>query len=378
MSIKPKVLIFSDWYLPGYKAGGPISSVANLVSHLGSDIQFKIVCSDRDYIDREPYDLPVNKWINRGLEDVMYISLERRRLTDLKKLIREIDPDVVYVNGVFSKVFSIYALRAARALNRKTVVAPRGMLAASALGIKPAKKKVFLALARLLGVYNRVVFHATHENEKEHIENLFPNVNVAVIPNLPASTEAKIEKSDKLKNRIRILSIARIAPEKNTLFALQVLSLISPEYRVTATFIGHAYSEKYFELCRKLAAQMPRHVEITFAGAVKPAELEPYFESSDLFFMPTLGENYGHAIIESLLHGLPVLISDQTPWRDLQQDGLGADLPLKEAENFKREIEKVAAMDTSAYNDSFGNVVANASKRIDLNSTKSRYRELFQ
>ncbi|CAN5434615.1 hypothetical protein BH10BAC1_BH10BAC1_14720 [soil metagenome] len=30
---KKKVLIFIDWYLPGYKAGGPRQSVANLVAH---------------------------------------------------------------------------------------------------------------------------------------------------------------------------------------------------------------------------------------------------------------------------------------------------------------------------------------------------------
>jgi len=378
MSIKPKVLVFSDWYLPGYKAGGPISSVANIVSSLGNEIEFKIICSDRDYIDDVPYDLPLNQWVNRGLEEVMYISPDRRRFTDIKELIREEDPDVVYINGIFSKVFSIYALRSARALRKRTVVAPRGMLAPGALSIKPAKKKVFLAIARFLGVFNRVVFHATHENEMEHIQSRFPNSEVSVIPNLPSFAEAVIDSSGKVENSVRILSIARIAPEKNTLFAIQALMEISTKYLVDATFVGHAYSQKYFEECRKLAQKLPEHINVKFSGAVKPSELKPYFEGSDLFFLPTLGENYGHAIIESLLQGIPVLISDQTPWRNLREDGLGADLPLDDLADFTREIEVIAAMDGEAYNNHFRNVVSNASKRIDLKSTKNLYRELFR
>lgn len=378
MSIKPKVLLFSDWYLPGYKAGGPISSVANLVSNLGSDIQFKIVCSDRDYLDKEPYDLPVNQWVNSGLEDVIYLSPDQRELAKIKNLIREIDPDVVYINGIFSRAFSIYPLRAAVWANKKTVVAPRGMLAPGALGIKPAKKKIFLAVAKFLGAYNHAVFHATYSDEKDHVNKHFPNSKVVVIPNLPTSPEGTAKSKTKAINSIDILSVARVAPEKNTFLALQILSRVSSAYRVKAVFIGPVYSTKYFEKCMELVSEMPAHIEVKFEGAVKPNSLKAYFEESDLFFLPTLGENYGHAIIESMLHGVPVLVSDQTPWRSLSDDALGLDLPLTDPAIFTREIEKIAAMDDHTYRESFEKIAINASKRIDLNSTKLKYKELFR
>ncbi|MCA1763895.1 MAG: glycosyltransferase family 4 protein [Cryomorphaceae bacterium] len=377
MSTKPKVLVFSDWYLPGYKAGGPISSVANLVSNLGDEVDFRIVCSDRDYMDTAPYDLPLDQWQRRNLEEVIYLSPQNRELATIKAIIREVNPDVVYINGVFSKAFSIFPLRASKALGKKTVVAPRGMLAPGALGIKPAKKKIFLFIAKLFGAYNRIVFHATYKREQDHINRHFPNSRVEVIPNLPTSPDAGIRQNTKNKNEIELLCIARIAPEKNTLFALDLLHQISSDYTVWAKFVGPTYSEEYFESCRKLAAQMPDHVVVKFEGSVKPDHLKDYFLSSDLFFLPTLGENYGHAIIESLLHGLPVLISDQTPWLNLRRDELGADLPLGREEDFLGEIQRIAAMDAEAYRHAFGNVAANASKRIDLESTKSRYKKLF-
>jgi hypothetical protein len=48
---KPTILILNEYYLPGYKAGGPIRSISNLVSWLGDDFNFKIITTDRDYLD---------------------------------------------------------------------------------------------------------------------------------------------------------------------------------------------------------------------------------------------------------------------------------------------------------------------------------------
>ena len=56
--------------------------------------------------------------------------------------------------------------------------------------------------------------------------------------------------------------------------------------------------------------------------------------SSDLLFLPTAGENFGHAIQEALAAGCPVLISDRTRWRDLAPKGVGWDLPLSAPDRF--------------------------------------------
>jgi glycosyltransferase involved in cell wall biosynthesis len=60
----------------------------------------------------------------------------------------------------------------------------------------------------------------------------------------------------------------------------------------------------------------------------------------DLFFLPTRGENFGHAIYEALASGIPVLISDRTPWRNLESLGVGWDLPLNAPDKFRHVIEK--------------------------------------
>ena len=55
MPKKIRILIFIDWFLPAYKAGGPIRSIANLVDNLHADFDFYIVTGDRDLGDKNPF-----------------------------------------------------------------------------------------------------------------------------------------------------------------------------------------------------------------------------------------------------------------------------------------------------------------------------------
>jgi len=64
------------------------------------------------------------------------------------------------------------------------------------------------------------------------------------------------------------------------------------------------------------------------------------FAEHNLFLFPTLGENFGHVICEALSAGCPVLISDQTPWRNLQKEGVGWDIPLAETERFRAVLQQ--------------------------------------
>jgi glycosyltransferase involved in cell wall biosynthesis len=75
-----------------------------------------------------------------------------------------------------------------------------------------------------------------------------------------------------------------------------------------------------------------------------PATLAGY----DLFLLPTRGENFGHAIFDALEVGLPVLLSDQTPWRDLERIGAGWSLPLANPDRFAATIDDFATLDLSA------------------------------
>src|SRR3954447_8645642 len=69
------ILTFLGTYLPGYKAGGPLRSIENLVAAIGEEFQFKIVTLDRDIGERVPFPgIAVNQWVRVGHADVMYVQ----------------------------------------------------------------------------------------------------------------------------------------------------------------------------------------------------------------------------------------------------------------------------------------------------------------
>ena len=61
---KIRILILVPHYLPGYNAGGPIRSVANMIQFLGDEFKFKIITSDRDLYSDKPFsNISPNRWM---------------------------------------------------------------------------------------------------------------------------------------------------------------------------------------------------------------------------------------------------------------------------------------------------------------------------
>src|ERR1700689_3706697 len=125
--MKPRVLMFADWYLPGSKGGGTVSAIANLVESLGDEFCFSLITRDRDNMDDRPYaSVQSDQWVEAGKAKVLYTSnLSFRHLI---RRVEEVDPELVHLNSYFSR-FTIKLLLLRRAnLLRKTpvILAPHG------------------------------------------------------------------------------------------------------------------------------------------------------------------------------------------------------------------------------------------------------------
>ena len=97
----------------------------------------------------------------------------------------------------------------------------------------------------------------------------------------------------------------------------------------------------------------------------------------DLFYLPTLGENFGHVIAEALGCGLPVLIADTTPWRNLQQQKLGWDISLSLPDQFVAAVEDCARMSAKVYDAWRRDIRAWALTNIGNNEAVEQNRQLF-
>lgn len=375
---RPVVLLFIDWYLPGFKAGGPIRSVANMVQHLGKDFDFRIVTRNTDYTETTPYPtIESNTWVDGPFsEKVMYLSPEQCNKKGVQAILSGVDYDCVYVNGIYSRVFSILPLELLRnQKKRKVIVASRGMLAPSAIAVKGFKKKLFLKWARLRGLYSHVIFHATNATEEQHIkEAIGKNAMVQVADNFPAVKVIPLSrKSGKESGVLRLVNIARIAPEKNLEFALEMLREVK-DGKVRFEVYGPVYNEDYFNRCKSIAEQLPASCEVKFMGPVSPEKITEILMRQDLMFMPTRGENFGHIILESLMAGTPVLTSDQTPFTN--SGGVEA-LPLKEKAAFAERLNTWQQMDEQTHQKKIEQSLDEARKKNDTSPLLERYRQLL-
>lgn len=347
------ILVFIDWYLPGYKAGGPVTSCANMIEALRDHYKFKVVTRNNDYCETEPYkDIASNVWIDRAVnEEVLYLSPDRVNLAGIRKIIEENSEAIIYVNGVYSRYFSIAPVWVNYRLGNRAlrmIIASRGMLSRSAIGVKSFQKNFFLRLAKLSGLYKNAAFHATNPKEKEDVlREIGINARVFVASNLVAKRLELSTVPDKVPGQLKLISMARIAPEKNLLFILSVLKNVKAE--VGLSIYGAVYNEEYWQECRQAITQLPANINVVHLDWVAPSKVQQTISDHHALVLPSLGENYGHVIAESFLSGRPVLISNQTPWKDLTSHYAGADLPLNQPEKFVGQIEFWAAMDTREF-----------------------------
>lgn len=350
-----RILTLLGVYHPGFRVGGPIKSVSALVESLGSEFAWHIICADRDFGDDAPYPgVMADQWTRVGQASVYYASPRMLRPWNLLRLLRECRYDMLYLNGLFSLRLSVLpaACAFARLLGQKPIlIAPRGEFSPGALAIKAWKKRPYLWMTRLLGLYKACYWHLSTTRELDDLHAVFDvskgtgfvarNSFVVqdMIPAAPSRPSAACGSAS--GSPLSVAFLSRISPMKNLDFALRALAQVRAP--IVFSVFGPEEDAGYVSLCRKLAQGLPANVEVRWCGAVPAAEVVETLSAHDLLLLPTRGENFGHVFVEAWLAGVPVLISDQTPWRGLEQQGVGWDLPLESAERFAEVIDQVAA-----------------------------------
>lgn len=355
-STRRRILVLVDWYVPGYKAGGPIRSVANIVNKLKGEFDFSVITRNTDYLDPAPYPgIESDQWVHSGQHvKIWYFSSARLNWKNLLHLLSTEKYDVVYLNSFFSFYFSllpIFILKYRLQTKARVILAPRGMLAANALNIKKLKKRFLINLSNLVGLHRNIIWHGSSVLEANEIRAVFPNAEVKVALNIPTPVEFKWKERDKAAGEARMFFVSRIAIKKNLQAALLALSNVKTSYRILFDIYGPIDEDTYWEQCKATISRLPGNIQVSYKGALDHSSMQAIMQEYHFMLFPTLNENYGHVILESLASGCPVIISDQTPWRNLEEKRAGWDISLSNMKQFTNVIERCAAMDQQEYNE---------------------------
>jgi glycosyltransferase involved in cell wall biosynthesis len=326
---KPRVLAFVDYYLPGFKAGGPIPSVSRIIE-MADECEFRVVTRDRDLGDIEPFRGVAPRSLSRlGKTQVMYI---RSRVKDwwwVRKEIKAWRPDAYYFNSVhspFSTIVPLALLRLHLLPKVKTVViAPRGELGFGALSLKSRKKSSFKPMIRWL-IPADVIWHASSPDEVEQIKSWVPSHLVEkctfVVAPDPAIEPVETASTGPMNQR-KFSFASRIDRMKGLDRANRVIAIVGQDMEFTWNIQGSVSDQKYLLEIEEQLTQMPERVKISRGEVFSPGESQGIFAESTAFIFPTLGENFGHVIAEALSVGCPVIVTANTPWTELILSGAG-------------------------------------------------------
>ncbi|MDT4844667.1 Glycosyl transferases group 1 [compost metagenome] len=315
-----------------------------------------------------------------------YLSPECCTVRHIARVISETPHDVLYLNSFYDPVFTIKPLLIRRFLGTATkpcVVAPRGEFSTGATSLKATKKKLYNIVSGFFELYKGVTFQASSEREVQDIVRALrvDRARIEIATDLPGlkpylEAEPSSEAQPDAGGILKVIFLSRISPMKNLDYAIKALSLTRGA--IEFNIYGPIEDDNYWEDCQALFSGLPSSVSISYCGSVPPTETQKMFAQHDLFFFPTRGENYGHVIAESLSAGTPVLLSDQTPWLDLEGQGLGWDMPLDSPKAFAEKIDKFAGMELSLRRQQRALVQAQARRLLQNPEIVEANRNLFR
>lgn len=352
-----KLLLFTDWFYPGYKAGGPIKSVTNLSIALQQSIDVYVFTADTDLNETQPYsNIQANEWItpikNSNVK-VYYCSKDKLNKQKIVDIIKEIKPTHIYLNHLWSYWFVLQPLFIVwrRFKNIKIVLCPRGALFPSALHYLNTypKKKLVMSVIKLLGIHKKIYFHATTTQEKEVIQQYFGNVKIDIANNLPDLQQPVLLTIEKKVGELKLVFIARIVDIKNLRILLQ--NLLQVKSNIDVIIAGPAEDKNYWNECEQLINQMPQNIKVNYVGQIAPQQVMPLIKEHHLYCLPTQGENFGHSIFEAFMIGRPVLISNKTPWLNLNNLKAGWDVDLTKENCLLQYIEEAASWNQNEFDE---------------------------
>lgn len=319
------LLIFYSHFAPAFKAGGPVQSLVNMVDVLNRHYHIYVVCSAYDMGERV-----VLPGITAGVwqaytKNVSVLYTTGRGYHAVHQAIKKVNPEIVYINGMFLPAYNLYPLWLAQKLKCSIVMAPRGMLQRGALAIRPFKKKLFLKLFIFLNLHHAITWQATDDQERNDIHRVFgERAVVKLAPNIPKAPGAVVPVRAKNKGELHLVYLSLITEKKNLHLILEALKFVPTLIRFD--IYGPVKDEDYWKQCMRLMEGQVH--SIRYLGSVHPNEVQGVLSEYHALVLPTKGENFGHAIYEAFSVGTPAIISPYTPWGNLQSSQAGITIEL--------------------------------------------------
>ncbi|WP_279143959.1 glycosyltransferase [Photobacterium phosphoreum] len=348
-----KIQVVIPSFYPAVIYGGPIFSTLYVYRELSKLDDIDIFVSTTNTNMYSKLDVKCNEWVsfndkfnvkyyNETIIDKLSLGLIFNTWKDIRVV------DVLHVQSIFNTPTPISLLYGV-ILRKKIILSPRGSLGSWCLENGNRFKKLWLNLL-IKPFVKKITFHATAEQEKREILNIFSNAIVEVIPNGITYSEYQkgmsISKNDILEKFTGIIdevdkiiiSVGRLQKKKGFDILISSFQLVLQEFPNAKLLIaGEDEGEKSNLL--KLISKLKLSDSVFLIGAISGQDKIDFYTNADLFVLPSHNENFGNVYVESLAAGTPIVASKNTPWSIVEEYNCGRWVDNTIEENYKAIIE---------------------------------------
>ena len=308
--------------------GGPsqmILGLAPALAHQGVKVTVLTTDSNGD-TGQKPMEVPLNSPIEQNGYEIIYFKCSPFRRykfsLDLLKWLNNhaSEYDLAHIHALFSPVSST-AAAVCRAKKLPYILRPLGTLDSADLRKKRALKLLYAAVLERPNIAKAAAIHFTSEQEAKVSHRFGTTTRDLVIPLgvkqvEKKSRDAKFCLSSQFNipdNKPLVLFMSRIDPKKGLNLLIPALEkLLNEGLDFHFILAGTNPQDPGYE--QKIKSQIqssPLKAHTTITGFVTGELKSALLEAASLFVLPSYYENFGIAVAEAMVAGIPVIISDQ-------------------------------------------------------------------
>jgi glycosyltransferase involved in cell wall biosynthesis len=326
-----RVLHVTPYFAPAFVYGGPPRSVLGLclgLQRAGAQVAVVTTTANGDT------ELPDDAAARSSVDGVPVVYLHRTfprrhfRASGLRTWLaaHRRDFDLVHIHGCWN-FFGRSAARWCRIAGLPYVLSPRGMLHPWSFAQGRLRKAIAYRLVELKTLRAARFIHTTSDEESRVVSALGVAADIVMIPNgVDAAAPVPAVSVEQFRQRLgaspgdfMLLFLGRLHPKKgiDRLIAAfrQALKTVPNLYLV---FAGSGDAE-YLRHLRETTRDLEQPRRIAFAGFIDGDDRRFALASADAFVLTSHSENFGMGVAEAMAAGLPVIVSRECPWGQIEE-----------------------------------------------------------
>lgn len=153
---------------------------------------------------------------------------------------------------------------------------------------------------------HHILVHTQLQKETMEKMEMFRNLDIRVFP---LGVDCEVFQPKEKENKYpQLLYVGRIVEWKRIHLAIEAVKMLKdngfPDAQLT--IIGPVSSKAYFTRLQKLVSEWDLKNNVSFLGHKEHADLPAYFQTADLFTLPSDKETFGMVMIEAMACSAPV------------------------------------------------------------------------